>query len=72
MCANRYGESGARVCLHLFYGVSVTAGGRGGGGGGGGGAGGGGGRGAPSSAASRGRELVRVKDELCWYKSAQF
>lgn len=55
--------AGGRVCLHLFYGVSVTVPrvwwrrmyavevGRG---------------------VAAARELVRVKDELCWYKSARF
>lgn len=55
--------AGGRVCLHLFYGVSVT------------------GPGmwwhrvnasAVRCGVAAARELVRVKDELCWYKSARF
>jgi len=54
---------GGRVCLHLFYGVFVTG---------------------PVEwwcrvyaaavwyGVAAARELVRVKDELCWYKSARF
>lgn len=55
--------AGGRVCLHLFYGVSVTG---------------------PVvwwcrvcmvavwCGVAAAIELVRVKDELCWYKSARF